>query len=464
MKKKFIVHGELFWWLGVLIVAAILCPVTSALALDVPVGKLQVRSTTTYRLQWSNAPNSDLVADEASDQDIEELLGVDWSLEDKGLSFSYLGKYTKDIDGTASGSIFQDYQDVRDNTVSSYYAYLEKDDLLPGIDVRLGRQYVYSAETVHFDGAWARADRLFKKWFSMEVFGGRVVQMYSNLSQDGIGGVNLEFHPMKELAIHLDSVFYLENSFEASVYWRPVDWIKTNARWSFIDKHSRDASIDVVTEVKATGTTIGLNLYRRFEIAQHTKDDFIYDYTYSAGDYNNIRRLYLSRQRAYLQYTISVSQPIPTQKGLSAFVRYTHRDMAHDAQEDLYTTNFHSCTLGLSMDEWLGLKGFHMSSGFTTWWEKRTKLYETKSRSVFVDLSQKLFKKWEIGAGCYYKTEDINSLIQSEAAEHYYGSVRYALDENKWAELKYEYEHDDYYRDVGAGDINALTARVYVRC
>lgn len=106
-----------------------------------------------------------------------------------------------------------------------------------------------------------------------------------------------------------------------------------------------------------------------------------------------IRRLYLSRQKAYLQYTISVSQPIPTQKGLSAFVRYTHRDLTHDAQEDLYTTNFHSCTLGLSMDEWLGLKGFHMSSGFTTWWEKRTKLYEAKSRSVFIDLHQKLFKR-----------------------------------------------------------------------
>jgi hypothetical protein len=441
--------------------------VSSAWAIETSVGTIDIRSTTRYQFQWSEPPNGRLVSGNSSDQDISEILGVDWNSSNiDGLSFSFLGKYAKDLDNTPSGSIFQDALDAtggqQRQRFDAYYAFAEKKDIVPGIDFRLGRQYVYGAESVHFDGVWVKADRSLNDRFSLEAFGGQIVQMYSNLTQDGVGGLNLGFYPSRELTVYLNSVFYRENSYEASVYWRPLEYLKANARWALIDDKNREASIDLIGDIEATGTTIGFNAYHRFRVT--LPDDFIYDYTYSISDsLNNIRRLYLAREGAYTQYTLSISQPIPTQKGLAVFVRGAKRDLAHDNQEDLYNTSFYSLTCGVSIDEWLGLHGFHMSTGVTSWWEKRDYLYEGKSRSVFIDLRQELPHKIELGGGFYYKDEDVNSLIEGEAAAHYYGSLRYGFAKDKWAELKYEYEHDDYYREFGVGDINAITATVSTR-
>ncbi|MGC9022169.1 MAG: hypothetical protein ACP5J5_03525, partial [Dissulfurimicrobium sp.] len=187
--------------------------------MDTSIGEIDIRSTTRYQLQWSDPPNGKLVSSNSSDQDISEILGVDWnSSKINGLSFSFLGKYAKDLDGTPSGSIFQDYLDAsggQRQRFDAYYAFAEKKDVIPGVDLRLGRQYAYGAETVHFDGLWVRADRSLDERFSIEAFGGQIVQMYSNLTQDGVGGVNLGFYPSKELALYLNSVFYRENSYEA---------------------------------------------------------------------------------------------------------------------------------------------------------------------------------------------------------------------------------------------------------
>jgi len=452
--------------IGALVLIGVLLAGVTSWAADMGWGKMDVRSTTQYRLQWSDDPN-DLVNDDQDDQDFFEILGVDGELN-SGVSFAFLGKYAKDLDGTASGSIFQDYLDVSSDDrqrFDAFYAFVEKRDLLPGVDVRLGRQYAYGAETVHFDGLWLRADRLLRNWFSMEVFGGSIVQLYSDLDQDGVGGVNLEFHPTRDLALYVDSVFYRENSFEGSVYWRPMEGVKANSRISFINDHTKEFSVDLIGTCPVTDTTVGINVYRRFKIAASTEDDFIYDYTFSVGDglKQDIKRLYLGREIGYVEFTISVSQPIPHQEGLSVFARYTNRQLTHDSEEDLYNTDFQRWTLGFSLNDWWVLKGTHLSVGYSHWREDRDFLYEAESKSVFADLSQEIGEKWELGGGFYYKDEDVNSLIEGEAAAHYYGAVKYKLSNDKWAELKYEYEDDDYYDEFGISSINALTATVHVR-
>jgi hypothetical protein len=54
-------------------------------------------------------------------------------------------------------------------------------------------------------------------------------------------------------------------------------------------------------------------------------------------------------------------------------------------------------------------------------------------------------------------------MIEGEAAHHYYGALKYEVFHNAWAELKYEYERDDYYKEFGISDINSLSASFNVR-
>ena len=110
----------------------------------------------------------------------------------------------------------------------------------------------------------------------------------------------------------------------------------------------------------------------------------------------------------------------------------------------------------------LNLKAF-IFLGVTDWWENRDEFYEAKSISFFADLRQELFHNWEIAGGYYFKSEDVNSMIENEAANNYYAAIRYHMNEDRWAELKYEYERDDYYKEFGISDLNGLTATVYIK-
>ncbi len=456
-KKSFFVVGPL-----VLMIGVFFC-VNFSWAHEFGWGSLDVRSNTQYLLHWSDGPNDELVSDDPNDQDIIEVLGIDATHTASGVSFSFLGKYQKDLDGTAFGSIYQDYVDVSSDDrqrFDAYYAYFEKDDLIDGIDMRIGRQYAYGAETVHFDGLYFRGEGIGADWFDFEVYGGAIVQLYSDLTQDGVGGVNLAFRPNRDLTLRLESVFYQNTSTEGSFYWRPMEDVKVRGRWALIDEHNRDWDVDIVGTCPVTNTTIGINVYKRYTVK--VEDDFIYDFTYSVNENlsKDIKRLYLGRELGYIDYTLSLSQPIPHQEGLTAFARFTTRRLSHDSEEDLYNTNFYAWTLGFTMDNWWRFHGTKLTLGYTKWYEDRNDLYETESTSVFGDLTQEINEKFMVGAGFYYKTEDVNSLIEGEAAQQYYGLCRYRLGPEKWAELKYEYERDDYYREFGVSGINALTATI----
>ncbi len=439
----------------------------SALAqINTPIGELQIRTRTKYRVQWSNPPDRQMVPNDSSDQDFEEQVGLDWNWQEKGVSLNFLGRYRKDLDGTPEGSVFQDYIDAcgdERQEVNVYYGYLDFQEMIPNYDIRIGRQYVYGVESVQLDGLWLRGDRVLGlDWFSFEAYGGMPSQPYANLRKDGIGGFNLEFYPIRNLILHADTSFYKENSWEVYGDWRPYPNLKMDAHGAFINNHARYAYFDAVGDIEKTGTTIGIKVYRNFE--NEYPSDFIFDWQSPEKDLGkDIKDLYLAREQAYYQVTLSLSQQIPKQEGLAFFTRFSFRKLASISDEDLYNTDFTSWTGGITIDHWLHLEGFHCSIGVTRWWESRDKFYEADSISFFADLSQHLFNNWEISGGYYYKSEDVNSMIENEAANNYYAAVRYFMNENRWAELKYEYERDDYYKEFGISDLNGLTCTVSIR-
>ena len=437
-----------------------------ASAKDLSWGYADVRSTTTYQYQWSDTPNDKLTNHDSDDTDVYEIISAEAGNRSKEVSFSFLGKYAKDFDGTREGSIFQDYLDSSNNErqrFDIYYAYLEKRNIFSNVDVRIGRQYAYGAESVHFNGAWVRANGVLGNWLSVEAFGGSVVQMYSDLTRDGVGGLNFEIKPVKNLLINLDSVFYKENSFKTSVYWMPLDALKVRAMWSLINSKSKDLSFDIMGTCPYSKTTVRFNLYKRFSLKE--SDDFIYDYTYSVKENvsDDLKRFYLGKQLDYWQGTLSVSQPIPHLEGLSVYLNYTLRQLTRNKDETLYNTNFRRYTFGINMEDFWVLKGTHINLGYSLWKENNRYIYEEESYSVFGNISQKIGEHLQLAAGFYYKSEDVNHLVENETARHYYGKVNYEFNETFSASLEYEYENDDFYKEYGVDSINTLTATIHIK-
>jgi hypothetical protein len=430
-------------------------------------GSINLFSNTKYVYQWSDKPNDSLVSDDDNDQDISEILGIDAVHKKSGISFSFLGKYAKDLDGTPEGSIFQDYIDTGRNRqkLDVYYAYFEKENVFTNVDFKLGRQYAYSSEVVHYDGASVSGEGAIAKWFNFEIFGGQIVQTYSNLDQDGVSGINLEFKPVKNLLLYVDSVFYQENSYEIGAYYMPADNIKLKGNFAFINDSSRSWNIDIIATCPYAKTTVTIDIFKRFTIP--VDDDFLYDYTTSIEENigKDIKRFYLARLYGYIDYSISLSQPIPKQEGMTFYVKYTRRNINDDyenAYENLYNTDFYRWSLGLNLDNWWKLKGTKFSLGYSYWKEDKDNFYDSSSESWYADLEQEISETFSFSGGFYYKTEDVNSLIEGEASHYYYGSLKYKFAEEKWVSLKYEYETDDYYHEFGISGVNAITANIHL--
>ncbi len=470
MKRDMVIKGRgNQFFILVLSAALIIFTSISALAeIVLPYGSLTIRSKTEYQFQWATPPNKTLVAGDSSDQDFEEQLGLDWYWKEKGVSFHFLGRYRKDLDGTPNGSIFQDYIDGNGRQreqILPYYGYLEFTQLLPNYDIRLGRQYVFGAsQNIQLDGLWLRGETPFDlSWLSMELYGGLVAEPFADLRRDLLGGINLGFYPTRNLSLHLDSMFYKESSWEFGADWRPYDCVRVNASSSFINNRADQAFVYVATDIEKTGTSVGVKFTRNFE--NKDRSEFIFDWQAPEKDLGkDIKRLYLARERDYNQVDLSLSQHIPVHIGkITFFSRFSIRKLAFSDEEDLYTTDYTSITAGLTLDELFQIDGFHCSLGITKWWENRDLFYEAESFSFFADVRQKFFERWEVAAGYYHKTEDVNSLIEDEAANNYFGAVKFDIDENKWAELKYQYERDDYYKEFGISDINSLTATFFIK-
>ena len=469
-KKRFCKIIPVWWTFGFII--GLFCGF-SAWALEWQGISAQINSLIKYQYQWSDDPKAPFTSDEDSDQDFYQLLGIEADLPWQELHFSFYGRYAKDLDGSSEGSLYQDLVETSPERqrLDIYYAYFERKDWGPGLDVRLGRMYIYGADVVHLDGLSVSRAGLVKSWIDLEVFGGLIVQMYSNLSQDVVGGFNLDLKPRRDLFLSLKSVFYRETSYRLDWSWHLREGVKWAGYWELINDHSRNLNIDFLVRVPQTGTYLGVNLYRRFRVARDTEDDFLYDYTFSIGDglKDDIRRLYLSQEAAYWEINFSVTQPVPHLKGLVLYGKATWRWLVHDeSDEDFYNTDFTKYTLGFSWEEPWELKGFSVNAGFSHWREDRDLgvIYEAESFSYFLDLKQAFRDRAEVKAGFYYKNQDINSLIEREGSKVFYGAFKYFLDgtqRNRWVEVRYEYNEADYFKQFGFSSLNLISLNLGIK-
>ena len=433
----------------------------SALALELGGVELSLHSTTKYQYQWSDKPANFMLNQDDSDQDLFETLNADARWAEHNLSFSSMMTYSKDLDGTRQGSIFQDYIDTRDHRdiFECYFAYLEKSGLFDDkLTIRAGRQYAYGAETIQFDGLWTHLD--IPQFWNMEIegFGGRAVTHYSHLGPKGIGGANLRIHPFSGLTAELNTVIFEETSWEGAVYWQPAENWNLRSRIAFINDHTRNIDLSLTTTIPATETTFDFSFFRRYAISSEA--DFLFDFTYTLDEAlsDKAHNLYLMQEEGYLEFDARISQPIKWVDGLTLFVRYTNHSLADQDDENLYNSNFQRLSFGFDLDEGITWEGFHLSAGYSRWWEDRDIFYEEESSSWSVDVTQKFLSRFEVSAGYYHKTEDINSLTENEATTSWHSAISYKICNHSSIELEYEYDQSDYYEDeLGVDHINSLT-------
>ncbi|MEI6809443.1 MAG: hypothetical protein WCN95_12040 [bacterium] len=209
---RMVVHFQLRAWLLALVVSGLqlmLPPVThSEPKTDSSwyIGRISGQSRTVYDY------NS---AGDYKDSDIYEyifLRGTD--LAWRHVDFYISGKMHRDLDGTSTSLADDLFAGLDDVSLTMddylYQAYIEGHDQAKRLRVRLGRQYVETADSLHIDGGQLMAFE--NGWLGGRVYFGRPVSYYSSVDGDWAGGLSLIGRPWAENQTRLTYVCYHDES------------------------------------------------------------------------------------------------------------------------------------------------------------------------------------------------------------------------------------------------------------
>ncbi|MBN1421230.1 MAG: hypothetical protein JXP34_20825 [Planctomycetes bacterium] len=217
------------------------------------------------------------------DQDIEGSLTV--RLRDVGVEGTRGGfslRAFKDLDGSPLGdelrgleSHFGGREDWQIGQAWGGYADPEE-----RFDIRIGRQYAYESESVHFDGAWGRVRRLTFGLGTIELraFGGRRVTYFSNPVDDEVLGGGVRWDPIDALTLEASEVYLIDSSLRGRATARPADWLELCAETFLIDEDPAYIEFAGTAEPLAR---LEIDLGWREKLGQRA-DDFTFDFTQTA--------------------------------------------------------------------------------------------------------------------------------------------------------------------------------------
>ena len=300
-----------------------------------------------------------------SDQDIFTTFSVKArSSRLGGVEVGLLGRYEGDLNGTASDSPFHDRRDDFDGNQRFllYRGSLKLKGLLPRFELTLGRQFIYSVDTAHLDGASARYEdiRTFGGGLlSVDAFVGRQVYLYGNDPEDQAvtgGGVTWSFDSGTRLRLS-DLYFGDTNSAELSVDQLFAEELYLHGAASMIESELSRIRFDADYYVAATRTSVQASLERRFGAAYRDASD--YDYTSSKNggaddDFDN--RVFIRRRRHSTMIDFLVIQELTS--WLYAHLGYSRLLVDGAGGEDAFNVNTDEVSAGLeTLDKpWKGLR------------------------------------------------------------------------------------------------------------
>ncbi len=189
--------------------------------------------------------------DDDTDQDIYSWLDLRLGDENRDrISATFYARSTWDLDGQRKNRERYEFTSIADTYDSSYNvrlysAYLTfRPNNSPVEMARVGRQYVYAAETFHVDGLYAESAVLEEGTrLTASVYGGVPVHLYeSSPSGDWIAGTSVSVEPLRGTRATLDYV-HVTDDFEGTarddttalrVWQRATPWLNLYGRATYL--------------------------------------------------------------------------------------------------------------------------------------------------------------------------------------------------------------------------------------
>lgn len=363
--------------------------------------------------------------DERKDKITANLYGtLRENFEKEGGSFASIDDtYQK----TLTGRLYELYADIKDVGI------IDK--------TRIGRQYLYDVEPLHFDGVKLVFENIpFTQKIGGRVrftaYGGVPVHLFeSQPDGDFIAGAASEVIPIDGTRLRLDYIHVNDNNktvgnHEDNLYvlsaWQYVaEWWDIFGRYSLINGQGRDARIRSVWSFPEIDLDIRFSFFRQLK----TLDDFSIEF----DEYSFLMGSYF----AFSQYTFDVYKGLGKYLGID--IGASIRDMDDNDREGSFNHEFNRYYVTLLTHDY----PFKGTSFSITGEEDRTS--DDIVRTFGVDARQKFDKGLSFGIGTYYALYKFDFLTETERdnVRTVYSNMKWKLSKRWEVSVDYEVEFFD---------------------
>ncbi len=396
--------------------------------------------------------------DGRSDQDFYESLRLSYiNPKNEKISGYLSGALRQDIDDPST--LFRSIDDTHDNSLRGYLyeLYANINDIGIIESAKIGRQYSYDVENLHFDGLHLR----FKPFHNIRfaTFAGIPVHFQESSSDgDWISGISVEIKPLENSTIRFDYVVSSDNSddtignhhdnlFIVNAWHNIKQWWRIYGRFSKLDSISRDLQIRSFWNFSSLDLNIQFSYYKQSQKLGDFTTTFN-EFVPSMGNYE-----------AYDQYTLDIYKGIGNHMGIN--IGASLRELKDESDENSFNNDFERYYITYSLFD-------YPLKGLTT--TVTGEDYETAGddiQSISFDVTHNFSKNLKISLGTYYSlykydttsgvdltalnsmSEDtffpVDSLNESERdnVRSYYLKVKKRFFDNWEIWGKYEYENFD---------------------
>ena len=323
------------------------------------------------------------------------------------------------------------------------------DGVFAGTNLRVGRQHVYGAELAEMDGASFTMDRPRYSW---TLYGGRRFTYFSDPDQRAIGGGNFVFRLDDNSSLEYDALFYIKGT-HLFRYRRKFGraWL-LSAGFRMVGSAPVDFSADAIWNPSDGKTSLRLNFAQKI-----TNNDYFYDYTFNARDFdphNPLLRLNLGALHPHSQFVIDASRTINSRLrvGGSVWVR-----RLNDSQDvGPFDTSFQDYTAHAQIFAWKKTtlySEYHerdsndrTSSVTPTLFDDLRTTGETKVQDISVELGRSFMEgRLSFRAGGFYRLlnfRDLFTVIHDAHDKGVVGDASFKLDTRTRVYLDYGLDTD----------------------
>ncbi|MCZ6603340.1 MAG: hypothetical protein O6952_10065 [Planctomycetota bacterium] len=380
---------------------------------------------------------------ERSDQDVWSYLSVKArDLQVEGLTASFSGRYTQDLDGHRGGSVFTDTLNSNaSNEIFRIYR-LSATHATEKITVRAGRQSIHVVDWARFDGG--RIDIRPVRWVQATGFVGRRVFFHHEASEKVVTGAELGFY-LGRTRIKLRDLYHIRNAFEVELSQDIFDTLTATAAFGLINDHGNEVRADLDWYLPPTGTRVRLGYSQNLG---RPENEFVLGYTVVGNsEKDDVRWLKIGGRERYQDYRADVRQEISSHVGSS--FRYMIRDSRSGTQgDDLYTVDFHLAAVSLDLRN-LAFDGLLLSGTYRYWAAlNRPKAGETISHEFLGEAAYRIGPA-SVGGGVIFRTFDARTpFVRVENRDSTGFRVFLAWDLGRSVNARLEYMQDRDYDDV----------------